>query len=534
MRKLIAVVTCDDFRFRERANAQRETWVPEIKNADVKFFLGRTSRNSDSDEIILDVDDGYKELPAKVQGVCRWALDNGYDYIFKTDDDVYINVPSFETLSPAPYDYVGRFRGPSDPHHPWDYASGFGYWLSRRAMQIVVDSPLDEAEWAEDRWVAKVLQQAGIQGYTDDGSYVVAYPPLLPETIVSGGIRNASIFCQFPPVMLKRLHSLFKNRPRKSENRAFPLRPIPLPNFKIQKAGPEMVFNPKPKADLSKVCVLIKTFLRDGYLFDCVAGLEKRFPEIKMVIADDGRPNARKSNLYGRLRAHGHTVLELPFDVGFGAKANAAIPYFDRPYVLIGSDDFNFDDDTLRASLEKLLIVLESLPDVAVASGRVDRMPYEGFLSYGPDFIRETPLVREGPWPEVDGVEYAYVDLTVNFSLIRKSVLGFGERQVAWVPDFKIGGEHFWFFYHLKRADWKVVFVPGVDIQTMRPDPNKMDADYPRFRGRAWDCVGKFVKMWCGKIPDHFYYIGFDGAAHDYVAIAKQRGLILPNGELKP
>src|SRR5579864_1077075 len=91
-RRLVAIVTCHKDKFIEQAEIQRQTWVPLCAKygIDVKFFLGQSTRAPREDEVYLDVDDGYAGLPAKVQAMLAWAVAQGYDYILKTDDDVYI------------------------------------------------------------------------------------------------------------------------------------------------------------------------------------------------------------------------------------------------------------------------------------------------------------------------------------------------------------------------------------------------------------------------------------------------------------
>src|SRR5579863_1045864 len=134
------------------------------------------------------------------------------------------------------------------------------------------------------------------------------------------------------------------------------------------------------KPDLSKVSILLKTFLRDAYLFEAIANIVQRLPECKMIVVDDGDMTAHKMDVYRRMREVGHQVIELPFDEGFGAKSNAGAAVCDRPYLLIGSDDFNFAPPSARIGIERMVAVLDGDPNVAIASGRVNNVPYEGWL----------------------------------------------------------------------------------------------------------------------------------------------------------
>jgi hypothetical protein len=151
---LVAVTTCH--RLRHRADAQRETWVPRLQEqADIKFFIGWPSQTQRSDEIPLQTWDVYERLPHKGQKVCQYALEHGYERLFKTDDDTYIYRLEVPTQS-----YVGRIRGASGKF-PASYCSGFAYWLDRQAMEVIANAG-EPNDFAEDRWVGNTLAQAGI------------------------------------------------------------------------------------------------------------------------------------------------------------------------------------------------------------------------------------------------------------------------------------------------------------------------------------------------------------------------------------
>jgi hypothetical protein len=494
MKELIAIVTCHSHKYRDRAAACRVTWAQhaEACGYTLKFFLGRAPSGEKPlpDEVFLDVRDGYADMPAKVQAVYAWALEQGFDYVFKTDDDVYLNMMALRVAPHAPHDYVGRFRGASGGY-PADYASGYGYWLSRKAMELIVAAKLTD-DTAEDRWVANTLAAAGVAGYSDDQSYLACYPPTLPEMVFANEIRNRVAWCEYPPDLMRRMYQL--HRSTKTVARPVILRPVPLPrDFKAAQTltqEPQPIIIERKRKDLSKLCVLIKTFLRDGYLFDCVAGLERHFPEVRMVIMDDGRPAPGKDAMYARLRAAGHTCQYMTFDSGFGAKSNAAIAHYDRPYVLIASDDFDFNDDATRHGVEMMTELLDAREDIAVASGRVANNPYEAMLQVDGDTVAEIPLHKAtGSWESLEpsGVRYHLCDLTVNYSVIRTSVLGKGPGKVKWDGGkVKIGGgEHGAFYLDLKSEGHKVAIVAGANVETLRYNPAKQDPTYDAMRGRA-------------------------------------------------
>jgi hypothetical protein len=223
---------------------------------------------------------------------------------------------------------------------------------------------------------------------------------------------------------------------------------------------------------LSQVTIGIKTFLRDQKLFNTIDAIRRTLPECKMIIADDGWMSTTKLELYAKLEKEGHTVIIEDFDVGFGTKSNDIAASLKTNYLLIGSDDFDFNPPEVRKGIEKLHDVLYSNLRLDIASGRVKNRPYEFFLTcYNGEVVEEPVIVYEHAPTDVD--------LTVNYSLIRKNVF----TKVRWDDDVKIGGgEHGAFFYDCARAGVKTVFVPGVNIN----EQEGRDSDaYRLYRNRA-------------------------------------------------
>lgn len=222
MRLLIAVVSCH--KFRERADLLRHVWVPDVRDADVRFFLGRGHGEPKPDEVWLDVADDYRSLRQKVQTVFGWAVAQGYDAVFKTDDDVLV-LPDRLVKIFVRRDYVGRVRGPSRENdapriygpNESSFCSGFGYWLSRKAAGIVAEAP-DNGDWAEDRYVGNVLARSGIRPVHDDT--ILLWPPLQGHYchVPNGRCRScvaqyagASVLCPHQrPEVIPKLYDSYK------------------------------------------------------------------------------------------------------------------------------------------------------------------------------------------------------------------------------------------------------------------------------------------------------------------------------------
>lgn len=113
--------------------------------------------------MILDVEDDYYSLPAKVQKMFQWGLTQGYDQVLKVDDDVFLYVGRLlQNLDDSDY------RGYEVEAANGEYVSGTAYWVSRRAMDIVAAAQWLPLNWAEDKWVGSVLAKHSIPITNDE------------------------------------------------------------------------------------------------------------------------------------------------------------------------------------------------------------------------------------------------------------------------------------------------------------------------------------------------------------------------------
>ncbi len=228
-----------------------------------------------------------------------------------------------------------------------------------------------------------------------------------------------------------------------------------------------------------KIAIGIKTFLRDDCLYNTIEAIRTNLPDAQMIIADCGDHTEEKEGVYADLAREGHHTIQLPFDAGFGAMSNAIASALTRPYLLMGSDDFDFSPRKVRDDVQRLEWILEKDRSVSIASGRVNDCPYEFTLieSYHYGEIREIPVNCSSAGHGYG--DYLYVDLTVNYSLIRNKVLD----VVRWDDDVRIGGgEHGAFFVDCQRAGFKTIYVPGVNINEQQV---RNSARYNEYRNRA-------------------------------------------------
>jgi Galactosyltransferase len=161
------------------------------------FFVGGDDVPQREDEVVLPVDDSYAGLPDKVRHVMRWAITNGYDAVLKVDDDVFVipkRIPDYENL-----DYVGNFRM-RNGNYPYDYASGFAYWLGGKALKHIAEAELTD-DTMEDRWVGNTLAVKHNIRCFDEKRFACTYPQGIDEAKFLWGSpigKTHAVFAQYP------------------------------------------------------------------------------------------------------------------------------------------------------------------------------------------------------------------------------------------------------------------------------------------------------------------------------------------------
>jgi hypothetical protein len=151
---LIAVCSCHRDREAGGHAAIRRSWghIAVAAGIDVRFFVGGKSGIIDDpqpDEVWLPVQDDYEALAIKTKAIAGWFLKHDYTNLFKCDNDTFVIPQRLLESDFENVDYLGSPVG--DVYHH----GGVGYFLSRTAAEILVDSDVDDT--AEDRWVGRML-----------------------------------------------------------------------------------------------------------------------------------------------------------------------------------------------------------------------------------------------------------------------------------------------------------------------------------------------------------------------------------------
>ena len=161
MKLLITIPTKSAPEYLARAAVCESTW---LRGSPVPYKFFRDS------ELGLDESDPLVRQK-RMKGMCRYALDHGYDYLFRVDSDAYVRVPALLRSDFQNHDYMGwclHYTGPMARNRTAH--GGAGFFLSRRAMELVVDAPhfphSDGYHWG-DIYTGQLLFDHGIGCFAD-------------------------------------------------------------------------------------------------------------------------------------------------------------------------------------------------------------------------------------------------------------------------------------------------------------------------------------------------------------------------------
>lgn len=215
MKLLIAIPTCVSYEGNpqttnrnqaERRQACRETWLRQLPDGvEYRFFYGRGNSSLEADEVRLnDCGDGYDSLSTKFRSICRFALDSGFDWLLRVDDDAYVYPDRLLSSCFEAHDYSG-YTIDYPKHLEWArYCSGAGFTLSRKAMQIIGDALVDHP--ADDLWTGRVLHRAGIPCHRDTRFLCGFEPHYIPLDCLPK-FHPYTILHALTPEMIREVHS---------------------------------------------------------------------------------------------------------------------------------------------------------------------------------------------------------------------------------------------------------------------------------------------------------------------------------------
>lgn len=221
---LINSAAASQFHYEKRM-AIRNTWGRAVDTNDwrITFFLGKTpSPQHDEkrldeakkygDIIIGDFPDTYRKITQKLMMAFHWASKQNFKYLLKTDDDVYVNIPSLinwinTTPHPDKQLYAGVLykanivRDPLHRHYvswtdlpqvqyPW-YPKGALYVLSSGIVRDMVRIASHiRMITVDDAYVGVLASHLGIKPVTLHGFIQWSFLPSIIELFDSCSFLN--------------------------------------------------------------------------------------------------------------------------------------------------------------------------------------------------------------------------------------------------------------------------------------------------------------------------------------------------------
>ncbi len=246
---------------------------------------------------------------------------------------------------------------------------------------------------------------------------------------------------------------------------------------------------------MKNITAIIISFLRSGYTKACIKSLKEQYPDIKIIVGENGEFDISIATLCQEV---GAKYIQLPYDSGVCYARNALVKLVETEYILVGDDDFFY---TGEAKIEQMKNFLEQYREFDLIGGRVEQdgvvRNYQGtfekfddhFETYGLK-VEETEF-KIGKLENGDQLLYYPVDLTFNFFVARTEIV----KQVLWDEEIKVAYEHFSWFYDFKCAGYKVAFTPEAKVIHKPHDINPEEKpEYKDFRCRKQDKERFFEK----------------------------------------
>jgi GT2 family glycosyltransferase len=211
---------------------------------------------------------------------------------------------------------------------------------------------------------------------------------------------------------------------------------------------------------MKNTTAIVISFLRPAYTKACIRSLREQYPEIQIVVGENGHHN---KELEAVCREVGAKYVQLPFDSGICVARNTLVRDIDTEYVLVGDDDFLYDRE---AGVDRMVSFLERHPEYDLIGGRVRQSGivrnYQGMIERRPTHFQSYAIDPETQAFDTDetGLRYCPADLTFNYFVARTAKV----KTVPWDEEIKVAYEHFSWFWDFKEAGGRVAFTPDAIV----------------------------------------------------------------------
>ncbi len=182
---LIMIQSCAADRANGRQHASLDTWGAEWGHmVERRIILGDGNENPKGSELILKCPDSYATIPHKIRAAAKWAVDEGFGWVFYCDTDTYVHVPRLLRSEWDRAQYVG-YQCDGQIHA----SGGAGHWLGPEALTALASATPNEGYG--DLWIGAVLAAKGIE-ITHDPRYCPCEPDPIPKNLITAHLGRTT------------------------------------------------------------------------------------------------------------------------------------------------------------------------------------------------------------------------------------------------------------------------------------------------------------------------------------------------------
>jgi hypothetical protein len=222
----------------------------------------------------------------------------------------------------------------------------------------------------------------------------------------------------------------------------------------------------------TKVSAVIVNYNTREILADCLANLQKDYSSLEIIVVDNNSPDNSAEMVSSKFPQV--KLLALKKNIGLAAGNNAGLKKAKGEYILfLGSDAFPQENaiDKLVSFMDKNTGVGVCVGEVRLRDGKRDADTHRGFPTPWVAFTHFSGLERLFPKSRIFGGYFlGYKDLkkvhdidlcTSHFMLTRGKIF---DEVGYWDEDFFVYGEDVDLCWRVKKAGWRIVYVPGAKV----------------------------------------------------------------------
>lgn len=205
--------------------------------------------------------------------------------------------------------------------------------------------------------------------------------------------------------------------------------------------------------------IVITTFLRDNYLYNCINSIRKYYPKIEIFIADCGYPNPNKDDFCKNKDCH---LFTFPFNCGVSESRNLILENIPKKYknIFLIDDDTKFNSKTNLEYLNTILEYNKKIDSVHIKindKNGINYYPGNFEFKKGGEVICN--YIKRRQWKYVNkNLRYIKCDFLTNQFLFRRN-------NLEWDPDFKGQYEHLYHSLKWKNERKYQVYTDSVEIE---------------------------------------------------------------------